>query len=108
MLKPLLTLLLILISLTTLRAQNGTITGKVVDEETGEELIGVNVLIEGTTMGSSTDLSGVYNISIEPGTYNIVATYISYTNQTIQGVEVQPGKVTEINIALGTGSIQLE
>ena len=50
----------------TLYAQN-TVRGSVVDSETGEPLPGVNVIIQGTTTGVSTDFDGNYQISVSQG-----------------------------------------
>ncbi|MFN9863522.1 MAG: carboxypeptidase-like regulatory domain-containing protein, partial [Bacteroidota bacterium] len=51
-------------------AQLGTISGTVVDLKTKEPIIGGNVVIQGTTVGSSTDVEGNYVInSVKPGTY---------------------------------------
>ena len=45
----------------------GKIAGKVTEAETGEELIGINILIEGTTLGTTTNIDGTYVINnIEP------------------------------------------
>ncbi|MFN3694815.1 MAG: carboxypeptidase-like regulatory domain-containing protein, partial [Ignavibacterium sp.] len=44
-------------------AQTGKINGYVRDAETGEELIGANVIIEGTTMGAATNIDGYYVIT---------------------------------------------
>ena len=50
----------------------GKIVGKVVDAETGEALIGVNVIVMGTNRGAATDIDGFYQIiNIPPGVYNI-------------------------------------
>src|SRR5690606_19848821 len=43
-------------------AQTGKIAGTITDAESGETLVGVNVLIEGTTQGSVTDVDGYYVI----------------------------------------------
>ncbi len=60
-------------------AQYGKITGKVTDAVTGEALIGVNVILEGTTTGTTTDLSGEYVIvGVRPGEYTLVASYVGY------------------------------
>ncbi len=81
---------------------NGTITGKVVDKETGTPLPGVNVVIEGTRRGSATDLEGVYRIKGLPaGTYSLVSTYIGYSNFRIEGVEVNEGQVEKLDFAMG-------
>lgn len=82
-------------------AQTGVIFGTVVDASTGESLIGVNVSLEGTTVGRSTDLDGEYRIEhIAPGTYNVLFSYIGYTRTVVRDVEVVQGEGTRIDIAL--------
>ncbi|MEM1094968.1 MAG: TonB-dependent receptor [Bacteroidota bacterium] len=62
-------------------AQSGKIAGTVTDALTGERLPGVNVLIEGTTQGTATNIDGEYVIiGVRPGTYTIVASYIGFAN----------------------------
>jgi len=92
-----------------LKAQStGTITGTVVDAETGETIIGANVVIEGTTTGASTDIDGKYTIrGIEEGTYTFVFSYISYQKQTVTGVEIVAGEVLTLDVALNTETEEL-
>lgn len=90
-------------------AQNGTIRGKVTDDATGEELIGVNAIIKGTTNGSVTDLEGEFQIAVPPGTYDLQVSYISFETITITGVSVVANKVTLFeNIRLKEAVAQLE
>ena len=89
-------------------AQKGTVSGAVIDAETGEELIGVNITLQGTGIGTVTDLSGYYQLTLEPGTYNLVYSYVSYASQTVEGVEVKSGEVKRIDIALQTEDLQLQ
>ena len=77
-------------------AQNGTIRGKIIDDVNGEELIGVTVLVKGTTNGAITDLDGSFGISIAPGTYDLQISYVSFETTTITGLEVSTGKVVNI------------
>ncbi len=71
------------------------------DAETGETLIGVNVVIEGTIQGTATDIDGNYTIRrVAAGTYNIIITYLSYAAQTVTGVEVANGETVKLDIAL--------
>jgi len=57
----------------------GKIAGRVVDANTGEPLIGVNVVISGTSMGAATDIDGNYFIiNIPPGIYEIKASLVGY------------------------------
>ncbi len=89
--------------------QQGTIRGKVTDAETGEELIGAAVLIEGTIQGASADLDGNYSISgVDQGTYSLRCSFISYETQVITEVEVNADDVTIMDIKLATVSLGLE
>lgn len=85
-----------------LKAQDaGTIAGTVVDAESGETLIGVNVVLQGTTIGTSTNLDGQYTLkNIEPGSYTLEVSYISFQKQTVTGVEVNAGEATRLDITL--------
>ncbi|MDX2191378.1 MAG: carboxypeptidase-like regulatory domain-containing protein, partial [Bacteroidota bacterium] len=56
-------ILIFLISFGFAQAQKGKIAGKVIDKNTGEEIIGATVAIEGQTIGSSTDIEGRFSIS---------------------------------------------
>jgi hypothetical protein len=78
-------------------AQKGKIRGTVIDDGTGETLIGVTVLIKGTTTGGITDFDGNFEISADPGNYDIVATYVSYAATTVAGVDVEANEVTVLN-----------
>ena len=95
-------ILLFFLSSLLLAQAKGIITGKVVDSETGEPLPGVNVVIEGTMRGAATDIDGVYRITdLQPGTYTLVASYIGYSQITIQDVKVTPGKVQKVDFTMG-------
>jgi TonB-linked SusC/RagA family outer membrane protein len=65
-------------SITELQQQ--TITGKVSDSK-GEALTGVNVVVKGTTIGATTDISGNYSLSVPNLNGTLVFTFIGYTPQ---------------------------
>ncbi len=93
----------------TLLAQPGSIKGTVTDAESGETLIGVNVIIRNPFMGSNTDLDGHYEISnIPAGIYDLQFSYVSYAPQTIEGVEVLPGKELILDVRLSPESMGLD
>ncbi len=82
-------------------ATTGKIGGKVVDKKTGEELIGVTILVDGTSMGASTDFEGKFLIAnLKPGMYAVTASYVSYTKKSVKNIEVKAGEVTNVVIAL--------
>jgi outer membrane receptor protein involved in Fe transport len=94
-------LFLLILLLTSARAQQGSIRGKITDSKTGEDLIGATAMLEGITIGASTDLEGNYAIeNVEPGTYSIKCQYISYETMIITGVAVKPGQVYVLNVRL--------
>jgi outer membrane receptor protein involved in Fe transport len=78
-------------------AQKGTIRGTVFDDATGEPLIGVSVLVKGTTNGGVTDFDGKFNITVTPGSYDLQVSYISYQTLVITGVSVKESDVTIID-----------
>lgn len=93
----------------TSTADYGKITGKVVDSETGETVIGANVVISGTSKGDATDIDGKYTIeSVQPGIYSLTISYISYTRKTVTGVEVNEGEITTVNVQLQPQTLGLE
>lgn len=82
-------------------AQTGIISGKIIDQKTGEALIGVSVSVEGTSMGASTDYEGNYSIkSLKPGSYNLAVSYVSYRKKVLSNVVVKAGEVTTMNISM--------
>lgn len=84
--------------MTCITAQKGAISGTVYDED-GFPMLGANVVIQGTTNGAQTDfIEGKYQFQVEPGTYNLVASYVGYENQVIEGVEVQANETTLLDI----------
>lgn len=89
-------------------AQQGTIAGTLIDSETGETLIGANVLIEDTAIGSTSDLDGHYEFKAEAGTYTLVFSYIGYNKKTVNGVEVIAGETTLIDLSLTPETIGLD
>ena len=86
----------------------GKIAGKATDAQTNETLIGVNVLVVGTTLGASTDLDGEYFIlNIPPGTYSLRASAVGFAPVTVGGVKVTVDQTTRIPFSLQAQSVEL-
>jgi outer membrane receptor protein involved in Fe transport len=81
-------------------AQNATIKGVVTDAETKEPLIGVNLVVKGTTIGTSTDLEGNFELSVPVGEQTIVFSYVSFVDKNI-AINLSEGEVKELNVTLG-------
>ncbi|CAH1002096.1 hypothetical protein LEM8419_03013 [Neolewinella maritima] len=92
-------LALLLLATTALLAQRGAISGTVYDED-GFPMLGANVVIQGTGDGAQTDfIEGKYQFQVAAGTYNLVASYVGYQNQVIEGVVVKGNETTVLDIA---------
>lgn len=93
----------ILVSCAGLVAQT-TIEGKVKDVETGEPIVlgAVSLFRNGVLIvGTETDLDGNYFISnVQPGTYEMEASYIGYASQRLTGIVIQAGKTNRINFGI--------
>ncbi len=89
-------------------AQKGTLRGTVIEDKTGEPLIGVSVVIKGTSIGAPTDLDGSFSFQVDPGTYEINASFISFETKVIKEVVVTAGEVTVLGtIRMGESVEQL-
>lgn len=100
--------LLILISSLNYGGTTGKISGVVIDNLTGDPLIGANIIIIGTNYGASTDIEGNYFIiNIPPGTYELKASMIGYTSVTTTGIRVSVDQTTKIDLKLNEESIEI-
>ncbi len=82
-------------------AETGTITGKVMVQQTGDPLAGVNIVVEGTSFGSATDTNGEYTImNIQPGIYTLEARIVGYTTARKTDVKVTADSITTVNFEL--------
>jgi len=84
----------------------GKVAGLVTDEETGEPLIGANVRIVDSNLGTATDTDGSYYIiNIEPGIYDLQVQYIGYESKIIKNINVSVNRTASYNITLMQSSI---
>jgi TonB-dependent receptor len=84
----------------------GQIHGVVKDATSGEQLIGANVFLKGTGLGTATDLKGAYAIrTVPPGPYTLVVRYIGYKSQEI-AVDVKSDANLERNVSLSVQAIE--
>ena len=103
--------LLTILFFTTLGFAQGTgsIAGKLIDKEYNDEPLAFgNILIKGTTTGTTSDFDGLYSFeNLSPGTYVLVFSFVGYEAQEIS-VEVTAGKVTEVNVPMSASAASLD
>ena len=90
-------------------AQDGSIAGQVVEAASGEAIPGVNVALVGTTVGATTDVDGRYLIDgVEPGAYEVQASFIGYETTVIADVQVEAGAVATVDIQMAEETLGLD
>lgn len=98
--------LLGLVLLAAAPSAQGTLSGTVTDATSGETLVGVNVLVIGTTRGAATDLDGRYQITgIRAGDYTIRVSYIGYQTLEFTGIAVASGETTTLDVEMQEASL---
>ncbi len=108
--KKNLILLLVLFLSTSFAFAQTSITGKITVAETGEEIIGANIIVSQNgnfIQGETTDVDGNYNIRVAPGVYDLAISYTGFANKKITNVIATEGKTTQVNVRLTSG-IQLD
>ncbi len=82
-------------------AQYGKIQGTVTDAASGEPLPGVNVFIEGTTQGTSTNFDGEYVIiGLRPDTYTVVFSFVGYQTTRVEDVRINIDLTRTIDVEM--------
>lgn len=103
-----LSLLVMLISIFGFAQSKGTITGILTDKDTNNEALPfANAIIKGTTIGTTTDETGKYTFSVEPGSYVIQFSFLGYESVE-EKVTVVAGETVNVSKALGSGSYQIQ
>ena len=91
---------LMMMSFSLVMAQERQVSGTLLDNETGDAIPGVNVLIKGTTQGTVTDISGEYQILANPGDVLVYSSVGYVTQEIIVGNQNLAGNQNTININL--------
>jgi iron complex outermembrane recepter protein len=64
-------------------AQSKTINGNVIDSQTKEPLIGVNIVLKDTDKGTTTDVNGKFSLAMQESNHKILVSYLGYKSQAI-------------------------
>ena len=95
-------LLLCFILISCLSSQTtGKISGKVTDLKTKEPIVGANVMLLNTSIGTSTDNEGnYYLINLSPKNYDVTVSVIGYKQTTFQNISVSVNRTTNLNFSI--------
>jgi outer membrane receptor protein involved in Fe transport len=90
-----------------LAGTTGKIAGRVVDKETGEPLIGMNVIVKGTSLGAATDIDGYYAIlSVPPGIHTTITSMVGYSTVTVNEIRVLIDQTATVNVEMVSQAIE--
>jgi TonB-dependent starch-binding outer membrane protein SusC len=94
-----------LIAITNIRKeiQQNVVTGQVTDANTGEPLPGVNIVIQGTTIGTITDFDGQYSLTVDDPDAVLIYSFVGFTSR-----RVTVGNQRTINVELSADLAQLD
>ena len=93
-----------------LAAQQGTLTGRVTDEESGRPVSTAQVQVVGgaASTGGLTDASGMYRIQLPAGTYSVVVEEVGHRPARFDGIRVSAGETTTYDIQLTSMALALD
>ena len=93
-------------------AQSGALKGKIFDKDTKEPIPFANIVMEvGGTMsgGATSDFDGNFTIKpIQPGTYDLKATYIGYKTVLVKGMVISSDQINFFDIEMESSAQQIE
>ena len=92
-----------------------TLSGTITDAESGEPLIGANILISGTSSGTITDFDGKYSLEVPNDATQLVVSYTGYSSLTVDitssdvlDVQLSAGELLEEVVVIGYGTVKRE
>lgn len=96
-------IIFMIMSTMTVAAANHPVKGTVTDEKTSSTLIGVSVLVEGSSIGTITDVNGNFSIDVPSPNSVLVFSYVGYTSQ-----KVKVNGQTNLNVILAEDTRNLD
>ncbi|MAL59885.1 MAG: TonB-dependent receptor [Flavobacteriaceae bacterium] len=108
--KKLFTILVLVFTASTFAQETGTLVGKLTDKEySNEPLPFANIIIKGTTTGTTSDIDGLYRLeNLKVGTYTVSYSFVGYETVDINNVVIEANKVTTINVPMGASAATLD
>ncbi|HEU4538463.1 MAG TPA: carboxypeptidase regulatory-like domain-containing protein, partial [Polyangiaceae bacterium] len=82
-------------------AQNGVITGVVLDGRTGEAVPDAQIVVIGTKHRAVADFEGNYGVKLPPGRYNIRVFFPGFKAKRVDNVAVVAGRAATVKVSLG-------
>ena len=89
--------------------QKGTIKGRVFNAKTNEPIEFANIIIQGTTIGSTSDLDGNYIFAgVTPGFVRLVVSFVGFETTVSSEIQVQGNQTVFVDIPVPESSFQIQ
>lgn len=102
--KPLLNFIFILFT-SLIYSQSGKVTGLIMDGEYDEPMAFANVIVKGSTIGTTTDFDGKYSLDLEPGEYTLTFSFVGYQTIEVSEVLIKSDEVEQVDVTLSTNTL---
>ena len=92
----------------SVQSQTGFVIGTINDGEFNDILPFANVIVKGSSTGTTSDFDGKYTLEVEEGTYTLVFSYLGYQTKEITGVVITANSEVVVDVTLSPAANQLE
>ncbi len=100
--------LLLFISISGYSHEMGTIKGNIIDKQTGDPIIGANIIIENTMLGACSDINGDFEFrNVHAGDYQLLITYIGYQSEKVK-VTVLKDRIILTEVMLTPSNVEID
>ena len=86
-------------------SQSGKVTGLIMDGEYDEPMAFANVIVKGSTIGTTTDFDGKYSLDLEPGQYTLTFSFVGYQRIEVSEVLIKSNEVEQVDVTLSTNTL---
>lgn len=86
-------------------SQSGKVTGLIMDGEYDEPMAFANVIVKGSTIGTTTDFDGKYSLDLEPGEYTLTFSFVGYQTIEVSEVLIKSDEVEQVDVTLSTNTL---
>ena len=97
--------LLFFLLFTSLSISQGKVSGLIMDGEYDEPMAFANVIVKDTSIGTTSDFDGKYELSLDPGSYTLIFSFVGYSTIEITDVIISDESDEIVNVTLLTNML---
>ena len=97
--------LLFFLLFTSLSISQGKVSGLIMDGEYDEPMAFANVIVKNSSIGTTSDFDGKYELSLDPGSYTLIFSFVGYSTIEITDVTISEESDEIVNVTLLTNML---